>query len=85
MTPIVGAGAETMFLRRRDPLRSVSVADELEEPSEKIKTIAVPEAKVCCVNREPVRECAGMVMGPADCIGDEVRHGIGVLTIEEEV
>jgi hypothetical protein len=85
MTPIVGAGAETMFLRRCYPSRRVSVADELEEPSKKSKTITMPEAKACCVNCEPVSECAGVVMGPADRIGDEVSDCIGVLTIEEEV
>jgi hypothetical protein len=69
----------------RHPLGRLRVADKVEQPAQESEAVLPPESELRGVRAEGVRERAGVVVGTANCVGDDVGYRLGVLAVGEQV
>ncbi len=67
------------------PFGCLGVANEIEQPAQESDAVLSPESKLRGVRGEGVREGAGVVVGAADCVDDDMSYRLGVLAVGEQI
>ncbi len=67
------------------PFGCLGVANQIEQPPQESDAVLSPESKLRGVRSEGVREGAGVVVGAADCVGDEMSYRLWVLAVGEQI
>jgi hypothetical protein len=67
------------------PLGCQGVADQIKQPAKESNTVLSPETELGGVRSEGVRNRAGVVVGAADSVGDDLRDRLGILTVGEQI
>ncbi len=67
------------------PFGGLAVSDEIEEPAQESDAVPAPEPKLRGVRSESVREGAGVVVGAADCVGDDLSDRLRVIAVGEQI
>jgi len=68
-----------------DPRSRLGLGDTVEKPLEERDAVALPEPEACRVGSKRVSEGAGVVVDTADRVGNELRDGLRVFLLPEEV
>lgn len=69
----------------RHPFGCLGVANQIEQPAQESDAVLSAETELRGVRSEGVREGAGVVVGAADCVGDNVSYRLGVLAVGEQI
>lgn len=67
------------------PFGRLRVANQIEQPAQESDTVLPPESKHRGVRNEDIRERARVGVGASDCVGDDVSHRLGILTVGEQI
>ena len=67
------------------PPGRLRVANEVKKPAQEGEAVAPPETEAYRVGSQSVREGARVVVGATDCVGDDMSHRLGLLTILKEI
>ena len=72
-----------MSLSLLHPFGGLGVANKIEQPAQESDAVLSPESELRGMRSEGVRDGAGVVVGAADCVGDDLSYCLGVLAIAE--
>jgi hypothetical protein len=67
------------------PPLPVGVGSQLEHPSQEGEPVATTQSESSGVRGKRIRKAAGVVIHGPDCIGDDLRDGLRILVIGEQI
>lgn len=65
------------------PFGGLGVTNEIEQPAQESDAVLLPKSELRGVRSEGVRDGPGVVVGAADCVGDDLSYCLGVLAVAE--